>query len=71
MTLYMYRGSDTPGRKISFEKSAMTVSLKLGGGSNHAPVVEKVDEAFISNNPTDTVDRYLPRHTPHIQYNDT
>jgi len=46
------RGGDTPGRKISFEKSAMTVSLKLGGGgTNQAPVVEKVDEAFISNNP--------------------
>jgi len=35
------------GRKISFEKSAMTVSLKLGG----APTVAKVDEAFMSNVP--------------------
>ena len=37
----------TTGRKVSYEKSAMTVSLKLGG----APTVEKVDEAFISNVP--------------------
>ena len=59
-------GSDDRGRKISFEKSAMTVSLKLGGGGGagggapHAPVIEKVDEAFISNNPSDTniLDRY-------------
>ena len=41
--------SDQLGRKISFEKSAMTVSLRLGGGG--APSVAKVDEAFISNVP--------------------
>lgn len=57
------RGNDAPGRKISFEKSAMTVSLKLGGAANHAPLVEKVDEAFISNNPhdDDVVDRGVPK----------
>ena len=37
----------TDGRKISFEKSAMSVNLKLGA----APSVAKVDEAFISNVP--------------------
>ncbi len=43
-------------RKISFEKSAMTVSLKLGGvgaggGSGGGVEVAKLDEAFISNVP--------------------
>jgi hypothetical protein len=35
------------GRKISFEKSAMRVSLKLGGSTE----VAKLEEAFISNVP--------------------
>ena len=46
----------------------MTVSLKLGGAANHAPLVEKVDEAFISNNPhdDDVVDRYNVDENNHI-----
>lgn len=41
------------GRKISFEKSAMTVSLKLGGGvgGSGGAEVAKLEEAFISNVP--------------------
>jgi hypothetical protein len=42
-------------RKISYEKSAMTVSLKLGGGGGGSGgggvEVAKLEEAFISNVP--------------------
>lgn len=39
---------ETVGRKISFEKSATSFALKLGGGNVE---VERKDEAFISNIP--------------------
>ena len=38
-------------RKISFEKSAATFSLKLGGGGGGGAQVKKEAEAFISNVP--------------------
>jgi len=48
--MVIQRDSECEGRKISYEQSAMTVSLKLGGGTG-APSVAKEAEAFISNVP--------------------